>query len=80
MVHPPGFVTLPVGIFALTDRGEVFGAAATMLLILAPLLVLILLSRITTRAAARRAVPQGVRRHPGCLSSGRSATAKVNGD
>ena len=33
MVYPPGWVTLPVGIFALTDRGEIFlGAALTMLL------------------------------------------------
>jgi 2-aminoethylphosphonate transport system permease protein len=54
MVYPPGWVTTPVGIFALTDRGEVFdGAAATMLLILATLTVLIVLSRIPTRAAAR---------------------------
>jgi 2-aminoethylphosphonate transport system permease protein len=54
MVYPPGWVTLPVGIFALTDRGEVFdGAAATMLLMLATLVVLILLARIPSRAAAR---------------------------
>jgi 2-aminoethylphosphonate transport system permease protein len=54
MVYPPGWVTLPVGIFALTDRGEVFdGAAATMLLMLATLVVLILLARIPNRAAAR---------------------------
>ena len=54
MVYPPGWVTMPVGIFALTDRGEVFdGAAATMLLILATLAVLIALSRIPTKAAAR---------------------------
>jgi ABC-type proline/glycine betaine transport system permease subunit len=54
MVYPPGWVTTPVGIFALTDRGEVFdGAASTMLLILATLVVLIVLSRIPTKAAAR---------------------------
>jgi 2-aminoethylphosphonate transport system permease protein len=54
MVYPPGWVTLPVGIFALTDRGEVFdGAAATMLLMLATLVVLILLARIPSKAAAR---------------------------
>jgi 2-aminoethylphosphonate transport system permease protein len=54
MVYPPGWVTLPVGIFALTDRGEVFdGAASTMLLMLATLVVLILLARIPTKAAAR---------------------------
>jgi 2-aminoethylphosphonate transport system permease protein len=54
MVYPPGWVTMPVGIFALTDRGEVFdGAASTMLLILATLATLILLSRIPAKAAAR---------------------------
>ncbi|HEY6254188.1 MAG TPA: ABC transporter permease subunit [Xanthobacteraceae bacterium] len=54
MVYPPGWVTTPVGIFALTDRGEIFdGAASTMLLILATLVVLIVLSRIPTKAAAR---------------------------
>jgi 2-aminoethylphosphonate transport system permease protein len=53
MVYPPGWVTTPVGIFALTDRGEVFdGAASTMLLILATLMVLIVLSRIPTKSAA----------------------------
>ena len=28
MVYPPGWVTLPVGIFGLSDRGEVFDGAA----------------------------------------------------
>ena len=52
MIYPPGWVTSPVGIFALTDRGEVFdGAALTMLLIAATLVVLIGLSRISNRAA-----------------------------
>lgn len=52
MVYPPGWVTLPVGIFALTDRGEVFaGAALTILLIVVTLAVLLGLSRIPTRAA-----------------------------
>jgi 2-aminoethylphosphonate transport system permease protein len=54
MVYPPGWVTLPVGIFALTDRGEVFaGAALTMLLAMTTLAVLVGLSRIPSRAAAR---------------------------
>ena len=52
MVYPPGWVTLPVGIFGLTDRGEVFaGAALTILLIAGTLAVLLGLSRIPTRAA-----------------------------
>ena len=55
MVYPPGWVTMPVGIFALTDRGDVFqGAALTMLLVLSTLAVLVGLGRIPTRAAARR--------------------------
>jgi 2-aminoethylphosphonate transport system permease protein len=54
MVYPPGWVTLPVGIFALTDRGEVFaGAALTMLIALATLVVLVGLSRIPTKVSAR---------------------------
>lgn len=54
MVYPPGWVTMPVGIFALTDRGDVFeGAALTMLLILTTLAVLIGLSRIPTKVAPR---------------------------
>ena len=47
-------MTLPVGIFALTDRGEVFeGAALTMILVAVTLLVLLGLSRIPTKASAR---------------------------
>jgi len=54
MVYPPGWVTMPVGIFALTDRGEVFqGAALTMLLAASTLAVLVGLSRIPTKAAVR---------------------------
>ena len=54
MVYPPGWVTMPVVIFALTDRGDVFqGAALTMLLAASTLSVLAGLSQIPTRAAAR---------------------------
>lgn len=54
MVYPPGWSTIPVGIFALTDRGEVFGGAAMcMLLIVSTLAILILLSRIPTKVAPR---------------------------
>jgi 2-aminoethylphosphonate transport system permease protein len=53
MVYPPGWVTLPVGIFSRTDRGEIFdGAALTILLVLATLATLILLSRLPARVAA----------------------------
>ncbi len=54
MVYPPGWVTLPVGIFALTDRGDIFLAAAlTVILILVTLFVLMMLSLVPTRAARR---------------------------
>jgi 2-aminoethylphosphonate transport system permease protein len=54
MVYPPGWSTIPVGIFALTDRGDVFdGAALSILLIITTLIVLILLSRIPTKVASR---------------------------
>lgn len=55
MVYPPGWVTLPVGIFGLTDRGDIFqGAALTILLAAATLAVLVGLSNIPTKAALRR--------------------------
>ena len=54
MVYPPGWVTMPVGIFALSDRGAIFDAAAlTMVLVVTTLIVLLLLGRISNRAAAR---------------------------
>ncbi len=55
MVYPPGWVTLPVGVFALTDRGDVFdGAALTMLLVVSTLLILAALSRIPTKVSGSR--------------------------
>lgn len=54
MVYPPGWVTMPVGIFALSDRGAIFDAAAlTMVLACSTAIVLIGLSRIPTRASSR---------------------------
>jgi 2-aminoethylphosphonate transport system permease protein len=54
MVYPPGWVTLPVGIFALTDRGELFLASAlTVILILVTLALLLGLGAIPLRAARR---------------------------
>lgn len=54
MVYPPGWVTMPVGIFALSDRGAIFDAAAlTMVLACSTSLVLVGLARIPTRASAR---------------------------
>jgi 2-aminoethylphosphonate transport system permease protein len=55
MVYPPGWVTLPVAIFGLTDRGDIFsGAALTMLLVAATLALLIGLERLPTGAVGRR--------------------------
>ena len=54
MVYPPGWVTLPVGVFGLTDRGAIFdGAALTILLVLGTLCALVLLSWISEKAAQR---------------------------
>ena len=54
MVYPPGWVTLPVRIFSLSDRGAIFDAATlTMILGATTLLVLVGLSRVSTRAMVR---------------------------
>jgi 2-aminoethylphosphonate transport system permease protein len=54
MVYPPNWVTMPVGIFGPTDRGDVFQAAAlTMLLAGGTLALLLGLARLPTRAVAR---------------------------
>lgn len=54
MVYPPGWVTMPVRIFALSDRGAIFDAATlTVILGVATLIVLTVLSRISTRAMLR---------------------------
>jgi 2-aminoethylphosphonate transport system permease protein len=54
MIYPPGWVTLPVGIFSLSDRGAIFDSATlTMILGGGTLVVLMGLSRISTRAMAR---------------------------
>jgi 2-aminoethylphosphonate transport system permease protein len=55
MVYPPGWVTMPVAIFGLTDRGDIFsGAALTMVLVVATLALLIGLERAPIRSAAPR--------------------------
>ena len=55
MVYPPGWVTMPVAIFGLTDRGDIFsGAALTMILVIATLALLVGLSRAPIRSAAGR--------------------------
>ena len=54
MVYPPDWVTLPIGIFALTDRGIVFdGAALTVLLLAVTVAVVLAVARVRTRASYR---------------------------
>ncbi len=54
MVYPPDWVTLPVGIFALTDRGRVFeGAALTVMLLAVTVAVVLAVARVRTRASYR---------------------------
>jgi 2-aminoethylphosphonate transport system permease protein len=54
MVYPATWKTLPVTIFALTDRGQAFQAAAcTTILLLVTLVALVLLGRVRGRAALR---------------------------
>lgn len=54
MIYPPGWVTMPVGIFSLSDRGAIFDSATlTMILGAATLIVLMGLSRIANRATVR---------------------------
>ena len=55
MVYPPGWVTLPVTIFSLTDRGDVFsGAALTIMLIAVTLVLLLGLERMSSKAMPAR--------------------------
>jgi 2-aminoethylphosphonate transport system permease protein len=54
MVYPPGWITLPVSIFSLTDRGDVFsGAALTVVLMLATFAILVGVERSAVRASGR---------------------------
>jgi 2-aminoethylphosphonate transport system permease protein len=55
MVYPPGWVTMPVAIFGLTDRGDIFsGAALTTILVVVTLALLIGLERAPISSAAPR--------------------------
>ncbi len=54
MIYPPGWVTLPVRIFTLSDRGAIFDASTlAMILGTATLIMLMGLSRISSKAAVR---------------------------
>ena len=50
MVYPPGWVTLPVTIFSLTDRGDIFsGAALAIVLAVSTLALLLGLEKLSKR-------------------------------
>lgn len=54
MVYPASWRTLPVSVFALTDRGETFVAAAeSLVLLVVTVLLVITLDRLRGRAAER---------------------------
>ena len=56
MVYPPGWLTLPVAIFGLTDCcGTSSGAALTLILIAATWALLVGLERVPLGAVGRRA-------------------------
>ncbi|WP_419210329.1 2-aminoethylphosphonate ABC transport system, membrane component PhnV [Providencia manganoxydans] len=54
MLYPPGWATLPVSIFSLTDRGNIAdGSALTVVLVGMTLLLMIQLERIAKRLSSR---------------------------
>jgi 2-aminoethylphosphonate transport system permease protein len=54
MLYPPDWMPLPVQIYAVTDRGSLFtGSAISVILMATTLLVLLLVSRIRTKASYR---------------------------
>ena len=55
MVYPPGWMTMPVGIFSLSDRGEIFdGSALSIILIVVTLLALSLVALVSERNKGRK--------------------------
>ncbi|MDE3240627.1 MAG: ABC transporter permease subunit [Paracoccaceae bacterium] len=57
MLYPPGWVTMPVSIFSLTDRGDVFeGSALTIILIVATVTLLALVRIVTRKLGARNSI------------------------
>lgn len=52
MIYPPGWTTLPVAIFSLTDRGNIAdGAALTIVLVAITLLLMMKLGALQTVGA-----------------------------
>jgi len=74
MVYPPGWVTLPVAIFGLTDRGDIFSGAALTIVLVAVTLALLLRAGadfLCTDAGAKRLIPSVV-----CVFSDNAATVR----
>ncbi len=56
MVYPPGWVTAPVNIYSLTNRGSIFsGAAVSVLLLGATVVALVFLNRLGSQGSGTRA-------------------------
>ncbi|AVR02010.1 ABC transporter permease subunit [Pluralibacter gergoviae] len=54
MIYPPGWTTLPVAIFSLTDRGNIAdGSAMTLVLVALTLLLMIALEKMARRLSQR---------------------------
>ncbi|EPH0090893.1 ABC transporter permease subunit [Pluralibacter gergoviae] len=54
MIYPPGWTTLPVAIFSLTDRGNIAdGSAMTLVLVALTLLLMIALEKMAGRLARK---------------------------
>ncbi|KJM62981.1 phosphonate ABC transporter permease [Pluralibacter gergoviae] len=54
MIYPPGWTTLPVAIFSLTDRGNIAdGSAMTLVLVALTLLLMIVLEKMAGRLARK---------------------------
>ena len=54
MIYPPGWTTLPVAIFSLTDRGNIAdGSAMTLVLVAITLLLMIALEKMAGRLARK---------------------------
>jgi 2-aminoethylphosphonate transport system permease protein len=53
MLYPPGWMTMPVSIFALTDRGDVFEGSALTVILIAVTIALLALVQLAVHRPAR---------------------------
>ncbi|MDE3027533.1 MAG: ABC transporter permease subunit [Paracoccaceae bacterium] len=56
MLYPPGWATMPVSIFALTDRGDVFEGSALTVILIAVTVVLLALVQLAVRGSGVRKI------------------------